>query len=187
MSEPHPYRPSGESGRSGRSGRDPGSKRADRAQLEAQPVSLRRIARLFAPYRGRLLLVVALIVVSSVIGLAQPFLVKHVIDTALPERDTTLLVLSVAAMVLVAIASAALGVAQTLISTEVGQRVMHRLRTDLFGHLQRQSRVRHPAPSWTPDRTALTSGRPKPLTRASYRCSSLPCASGSRVRCSSWA
>ena len=136
MSEPHPYKPSGESGRSGR---DPGSKRADRAQLEAKPVSLRRIARLFAPYRGRLLLVVALIVVSSVIGLAQPFLVKHVIDTALPERDTTLLVLSVAAMVLVAIASAALGVAQTLISTEVGQRVMHRLRTDLFGHLQRQS------------------------------------------------
>ena len=139
MSDPHPYKSSGEPGRSGRSSRDPSTKRADRAQLEARPVSLRRIARLFAPYRGRLLLVVALIVVSSVIGLAQPFLVKHVIDTALPEGDTTLLVLSVAAMVLVAIASAALGVAQTLISTEVGQRVMHRLRTDLFGHLQRQS------------------------------------------------
>ncbi|MFD7074893.1 ABC transporter ATP-binding protein [Nocardioides sp. NPDC059952] len=136
MSDPHPYK---SSEGPGRSGRDPQNKRADRAQLEAKPVSLRRIARLFAPYRGRLLLVVALIVVSSVIGLAQPFLVKHVIDTALPERDTTLLLLCVAAMVLVAIASAALGVAQTLISTEVGQRVMHRLRTDLFGHLQRQS------------------------------------------------
>ena len=136
MSDPHPHKPSGESGRDGR---DPHNKRADRAQLEAKPVSLRRIARLFAPYRGRLLLVVALIMVSSVIGLAQPFLVKHVIDTALPEGDTRLLMLSVAAMVLVAIASAALGVAQTLISTEIGQRVMHRLRTDLFGHLQRQS------------------------------------------------
>ncbi|MEU6137069.1 ABC transporter ATP-binding protein [Nocardioides sp. NPDC047086] len=136
MSDPHPYKSSGEPGRSSR---DPRNKRADRAQLEAKPVSLRRIARLFAPYRGRLLLVVALIVVSSVIGLAQPFLVKHVIDTALPEGDTSLLMLCVAAMVLVAIASAALGVAQTLISTEVGQRVMHRLRTDLFGHLQRQS------------------------------------------------
>ncbi|MGY0389707.1 ABC transporter ATP-binding protein [Nocardioides sp. WG-D5] len=136
MSDPHPNKSSRESGRDGR---DPQNKRADRAQLEAKPVSLRRIARLFAPYRGRLLLVVALIVVSSVIGLAQPFLVKHVIDTALPEGDTRLLMLSVAAMVLVAIASAALGVAQTLISTEIGQRVMHRLRTDLFGHLQRQS------------------------------------------------
>ena len=139
MSDPHPYKSSGEPGRSSRSSRDPRTKRADRAQLEARPVSLRRIARLFAPYRGRLLLVVALIVVSSVIGLAQPFLVKHVIDTALPQGDTTLLMLCVAAMVLVAIASAAIGVAQTLISTEVGQRVMHRLRTDLFGHLQRQS------------------------------------------------
>ncbi|SDC98040.1 ATP-binding cassette, subfamily B [Nocardioides lianchengensis] len=117
----------------------PDSRRADRRQLAESPVSLRRIARLFAPYRRRLAVVVALIVVSSLVGLAQPFLVRHVIDEALPRQDVRLLLLLVTGMVGVAVATAALGVAQTWLSTTVGQQVMHRLRSDLFGHLQRQS------------------------------------------------
>ena len=122
--------------RRSRSGRpDP----ADRRQLADSPVSLRRIARLFTPHRATLSVVVALIVLSSAVGLAQPFLVRHVIDEALPRQDVRLLLLLVAAMVGVAVVSAAIGVVQTWLSTSVGQRVMHRLRSDLFGHLQRQS------------------------------------------------
>ena len=120
-------------------GPDPESKAADRAQLTDAPVSLRRIGRLFAPHRARLLLVVALIVVSSVVALAQPFLVKHVIDVAIPEQDVSLLVTCVALMVGIAVTTSAIGVVQSWQSTMVGQRVMHRLRSDLFGHLQRQS------------------------------------------------
>lgn len=119
--------------------RTPDSQKADRAQLADAPVSLRRIGRLFTAYRARLTLVVGLIIVSSVVGLAQPFLVKGIIDTALPDQDVRLLVFSVLAMVGIAIASASIGVVQTWQSTTVGQRVMHRLRSDLFGHLQRQS------------------------------------------------
>ncbi|MCY7395605.1 MAG: ABC transporter ATP-binding protein/permease [Nocardioides sp.] len=103
------------------------------------PVSLRRIGALFRPYRHRLSLVVALIVASSVVGLAQPFLVRHIIDVALPRQDVRLLLLLVGGMVGVAVATAGIGVVQTLLSTTVGQRVMHRLRSDLFAHLQRQS------------------------------------------------
>ncbi|WP_210652175.1 ABC transporter ATP-binding protein [Nocardioides sp. SYSU D00065] len=112
---------------------------ADLRQLADSPVSLRRVARLFAPHRGALAVVVALIVVSSTVSLAQPFLVRHVIDEALPRQDVGLLVLCVAAMLGVAIATAVIGVVQTWLSTAVGQRVMHRLRSDLFAHLQRQS------------------------------------------------
>jgi ATP-binding cassette subfamily B protein len=123
----------------GRGGRSPDSRRADQRQLADAPVSLRRIGRLFAPHRPRLALVVALIVASSLIGLAQPFLVKRVIDDALPQQDVRLLLTCVLLMVGVAVASSAIGVVQTWQSTTVGQRVMHRLRSDLFGHLQRQS------------------------------------------------
>ena len=120
----------------GRSGRpDP----ADQKQLADSPVSLARIARLFAPYRGRLGVIVALIVASSVIGLAQPFLVRNLIDEALPQQDVTLLLALVGGMIAVAVVGAVLGVLQTWLSTAVGQQVMHRLRTDLFAHLQRQS------------------------------------------------
>lgn len=125
--------------RAQRARRGPDARSSDKRQLEAAPVSLRRIGRLFGAHRVTLAVVVALIVASSVIGLAQPFLVRHVIDVALPRRDVALLVWSVAGMVGIAVATAALGLLQTLLSTRVGQQVMHRLRSDLFGHLQRQS------------------------------------------------
>jgi ATP-binding cassette, subfamily B, bacterial len=112
---------------------------ADKRQLADSPVSLRRIARLFAPHRSRLAMIMALIVASSLVGLAQPFLVRHVIDEALPRQDVGLLITLVGAMVGVAALSAVIGVVQTWMSTAVGQQVMHRLRTDLFAHLQRQS------------------------------------------------
>ncbi|MDL5155780.1 ABC transporter ATP-binding protein [Actinomycetospora termitidis] len=110
-----------------------------RDREQAKQVSLRRIARLFAPHRYSLAVVIAVIVVSSIVGLASPFLLREVIDVALPQRDVRLLVWLVVGMVAVAAVTAALGVVQTWISTAVGQRVMHRLRTDVFAHLQRLS------------------------------------------------
>ncbi len=110
---------------------------AEKAQ--ARDVSLARIGRLFTPYRRSLAVVVAIIATSSVVALASPFLLRAVIDTALPQQDVALLAWLTAAMVAVAAVTAVLGVVQTWISTKIGQRVMHRLRTEVFAHLQRQS------------------------------------------------
>ncbi|MGO4204509.1 ABC transporter ATP-binding protein [Rhodococcus sp. TAF43] len=112
---------------------------ADRAQLEDSPVSLRRIGSLFAPYRWQIAVVMALIVVSSTISLANPFLVREVIDRAIPEQNVSLLVWAVLGMLAITVAGSVLGVIQTWISTTVGQRIMHNLRTRVFTHLQRQS------------------------------------------------
>jgi ATP-binding cassette subfamily B protein len=102
-------------------------------------VSLHRIGRLFTPYRWQLAIVTVIIVASSVVGLASPFLLRAVIDTALPTKNVRLLVLLVAGMVAVAAITSAFGVIQTWISTKVGQQVMHGLRTSVFAHLQQQS------------------------------------------------
>ncbi|MCQ9165271.1 ABC transporter ATP-binding protein [Arthrobacter sp. STN4] len=112
---------------------------ADQAQLARHPVSARRIAALFAPHKGTIAAVVLLISASSVIGLAQPFLVRGIIDTALPERNITLLAWLAGAMIAVAAATAAIGVVQTWMATGMGQMIMHALRVRLFTHLQRQS------------------------------------------------
>ena len=110
---------------------------AEKAQ--AREVSLRRIGRLFRPYRWQLAIVTAIIAASSLVALASPFLLRAVIDTALPERNLRLLAWLVAGMVAVAAVTSAFGVIQTWISTKVGQHVMHELRTSVFTHLQRQS------------------------------------------------
>ncbi|MGZ6581063.1 MAG: ABC transporter ATP-binding protein [Gaiellaceae bacterium] len=110
---------------------------AEKAQ--ARDVSLRRIGRLFLPYRWPLAIVTAIIVASSLVGLASPFLLRAVIDTALPAKNLPLLAWLVIGMVAVATITSAFGVVQTWISTRVGQHVMHELRTSVFAHLQRQS------------------------------------------------
>ena len=110
---------------------------AEKAQ--AHEVSLRRIGRLFRPYRWQLAIVTAIIAASSLVGVASPFLLRAVIDIALPDRNVRLLAALVSAMVAVAAISSAFGVIQTWISTRVGQNVMHELRTSVFTHLQRQS------------------------------------------------
>jgi ATP-binding cassette subfamily B protein len=110
---------------------------AEKAQ--AREVSLRRIGRLFTPYRWQIAIVTAIIVASSLVGLVSPFLLRAVIDKALPERNVHLLAWLVIGMVAVAALTSAFGVVQTWISTKVGQQIMHGLRTGVFAHLQRQS------------------------------------------------
>src|SRR6266480_4328460 len=104
-----------------------------------QPTDLRRIARLFGPYRGRLSAVLALMLLSAGLGMVSPFLLRQVLDTAIPQRDTSLLTWLVLGMIGVSVATGALGVAQTWMSNLVGQRVMHDLRSAVYSHLQRLS------------------------------------------------
>jgi ATP-binding cassette subfamily B protein len=99
----------------------------------------RRIVRLFRPHRGSLALAVAIIVVASGVEMAAPFLLRAIIDTALPQRRLKLLYELSAGLVTVAALTAGLGVVQNWLSTTVGLRIMHRLRTDVYAHLQRQS------------------------------------------------
>ena len=101
--------------------------------------NFRRIVRLFRPYRVRLGAVLALILVSSALGVVPAFLLESVFNDALPQGDLTLLNWLVGGMVAIAVGTGALGVVQTLLSNQVGQRVMHDLRTDVYRHLQRLS------------------------------------------------
>ncbi|SUD48812.1 Putative multidrug export ATP-binding/permease protein SAV1866 [Nocardia otitidiscaviarum] len=97
---------------------------------------LRRIIRLFRPYRARLALVGALVGLSSLVGLASPFMLRAVLDDALPHGRTELLALLALGMIAVAALTSVFGVWQTYLSTTVGQRVMHDLRTAVYARLQ---------------------------------------------------
>ncbi|WP_405523114.1 ABC transporter ATP-binding protein/permease [Streptomyces canus] len=104
-----------------------------------QPRQVRRILRLFKPYRAKLAVVGLLVGASSLVTVATPFLLKETLDVAIPEGRTGLLSLLALGMILSAVLTGIFGVLQTLISTTVGQRVMHDLRTAVYGRLQRMS------------------------------------------------
>jgi ATP-binding cassette, subfamily B, bacterial len=100
--------------------------------------NLHRIARLFRDYRGRLSAVLALILVSAALGVVPAFLLRGVLQ-AITANDTTKLSVFAGGMIAIAVVTGVLGVWQTLLSNQVGQRVMHDLRTAVFRHLQRLS------------------------------------------------
>ena len=100
--------------------------------------NLRRIGPLFSPYKLRLGGVLLLIVFSAGLGVIPAFLLKRVLE-AIGRNDTTALSYSAGGMIAIAVATGALGVIQTLLSNQVGQRVMHDLRASVFRHLQRLS------------------------------------------------
>src|SRR5213596_2653113 len=100
--------------------------------------NLRRIGPLFTPYKLRLSGVLLLIVMSAGLGVVPAFLLKHVLE-AIGRNDTTALSYNAGGMIAIAVATGALGVIQTLLSNQVGQRVMHDLRAAVFRHLQRLS------------------------------------------------
>ncbi|MFI8341123.1 ABC transporter ATP-binding protein [Streptomyces sp. NPDC085639] len=102
-----------------------------------QPRELRRIVGLFRPYRGRLALVGLLVGASSLVGVASPFMLREILDVAIPQGRTGLLSLLALGMILTAVVTSVFGVLQTFISTTVGQRVMHDLRTAVYAQLQR--------------------------------------------------
>ncbi len=101
------------------------------------PHQLRRIVRLFRPYRACLALVAALVGLSSLVALASPFMLRGILDDALPHGRTGLLTALAAGMVAVAALTSIFGVLQTYISTAVGQEVMHDLRSAVYAQLQR--------------------------------------------------
>ncbi|MGI5400553.1 ABC transporter ATP-binding protein [Streptomyces sp. CA-135486] len=104
---------------------------------EQPPAQVRRILRLFRPYRGRLAVVGLLVGAASLVSVASPFLLREILDTAIPQGRTGLLSLLALGMILTAVMTSVFGVLQTLISTTVGQRVMHDLRTAVYAQLQR--------------------------------------------------
>jgi ATP-binding cassette subfamily B protein len=104
-----------------------------------EPVPLRRIAGLFHAHRAALAALFALIVVQAGLGVVSPFLLREILDDALPHRNTLLISLLAAGMIVCAVGSGSLGVATTGLSNTIGQRVMNELRVSVYGHLQRMS------------------------------------------------
>ena len=99
----------------------------------------RRVIPLFRPYRGRVALVVGLIVLTSTIGIVNPLLIQAVFNKALfvpGGPNLHLLYILVAIMAVVPIVNGAIGILQTYETTKVGQQVMLDLRDRLYSHLE---------------------------------------------------
>lgn len=124
---------------SGRSGARRSLRRPRAGRPVAPPSTLRRAAGLFRPHRGRVAAILVLVVLTSGASLAPPFILRAVLDDALPRGRTGLLSLLALAMLGTAGAVTVVSVIQSYLSVTVGQQIMHELRTRVYAGLQRMS------------------------------------------------
>ncbi|MHB8073092.1 ABC transporter ATP-binding protein [Desulfosporosinus fructosivorans] len=100
---------------------------------------LTRILSYFIPYWTRMLLVIGCIIVSSILGLVPPILIKNIIDKALPQEDLKLLSLFIFVSIGITIVLGLLQVAQSYLSVWISKHIMVTMKNQMYSHLQRMS------------------------------------------------
>jgi ATP-binding cassette, subfamily B, multidrug efflux pump len=100
---------------------------------------MRRLLQYLQPYRWRVVIAIAVLLLSAAVELVVPWVTGMAIDRAIPARDVGLLWQLAAIFAAAMVVSFVLEASQTLLTTVLGQRVMYDLRQQIFGHLQRLS------------------------------------------------
>ncbi|AGW42375.1 ABC transporter NBP/MSD fusion protein [Leifsonia xyli subsp. cynodontis DSM 46306] len=122
------------------SGGDAEAQKALNATAPRIPHLFRRIMALFAPHRAAIVLMMALVLIGAALSVIPPLLTQRAFDDGLFPKagkpDLPTLIEIVALMIVVFVSSALLGVAQTYLTSAVGNRVMGALQVRLFSHLQ---------------------------------------------------
>ncbi|MEV7967996.1 ABC transporter ATP-binding protein [Sphaerisporangium sp. NPDC088356] len=101
------------------------------------PGTVPRIARYAKPYRWQISAFLALVVLDATIVIANPLLLKSIIDQGIiPRRTDVVMTLSLVIAGL-ALVDAGLGLAQRWFSSRIGEGLIYDLRTEVFDHVQR--------------------------------------------------
>ncbi len=114
------------------------ARRRDGAEgaVRVDPAALRRLLGLAAPYRWLLIGGGIFLLISSLLGLVLPWLVRGIIDGALTNGDDALLRRTILALLATFVVQAVVGIAQGYLLSFAGERLVADLRRRLYAHLQ---------------------------------------------------
>ena len=103
-----------------------------------KPGTVRRIASYARPYRVPLVLFLVVTGIDAAIVVANPLLFRAIIDQGILPKKTAVVMALAGAVAVLALADAALGLAQRWYSARIGEGLIYDLRNEVFQHVQRQ-------------------------------------------------
>lgn len=117
------------------------SLRTDRsaAQQKLASGTLRRVIGYASPHRSLIALFLVFTVVDAGLVVVSPLLVQRIVDDGILAGDAELVTVLAIAMAAVAVFDALLSVLTGYLSSRIGEGLIYDLRTEVFGHVQRQS------------------------------------------------
>jgi len=98
---------------------------------------VRRVFGYIRPYRFALTVFIVTVVLASAATAVSPLLLKALLDTAIPDKNRSLVLTVSLAAVGLALANAGLSLVQRFYSARIGEGLIFDLRTALFDHVQR--------------------------------------------------
>ena len=115
--------------------------RTDRSAVDNRVDSgtVRRVLRFAVPHRALILAFLLLTIIDAGLVVVTPLLVLRVVDVAIPQGDTTLVLLLALGMAGPAVLDSLLAVAAGYLSSRIGEGLIYDLRVKVFAHVQRQS------------------------------------------------
>lgn len=115
--------------------------RADRTVLQRglPKGTLKRVVSYAGPHRALIAAFLVFTVFDAAIVVVTPLLTQRLIDDGVLQKDLSVVVWVAAAMALVAVIDMGFGIVSGWLSTRIGEGLIFDLRTQVFGHVQRQS------------------------------------------------
>ena len=101
--------------------------------------TVRRVAGFAVPHKALIAGFLVFVVLDAGLVVANPLLVKHILDDGILGGNAGLVLWLALAMALVSVLDAILGVASGYLSSRIGESLIFDLRTKVFGHVQRMS------------------------------------------------
>ena len=102
------------------------------------PGTARRVLSYAAPYRGRIAVFLALVVIDAVLVIATPLLLKQIVDQGVAQHDKQRVITLAVLVAVIGLLDAALSVAQRWLSAGLGEGLIYDLRRQVFSHVLRQ-------------------------------------------------
>ena len=98
---------------------------------------IRRVLGLARPYRALLIGFLVSVIAAAAVAVLPPLLFRALLDDAVPNKDTALVLFLAFGAVGLAIAGAGLSLLQRWYSARIGEGLIFDLRVSLFDHVQR--------------------------------------------------
>ncbi|MDB5255709.1 MAG: rsaD [Chitinophagaceae bacterium] len=96
-----------------------------------------KLARYIKPYRGFFILEIILTILVALLATIKPFIIQHIIDNEIANKDLPGLYLMIGSLLAVLVAHVIVSYANTYLADWLGQSIIRDIRIKLYGHIMR--------------------------------------------------
>lgn len=98
-----------------------------------------RILKYFIPYTKQMIVAVLAILISAILGVIPPILIKNIVDIALPQKSLKLLVIFIVTSISITVISGLVQVGQTYLNTWIAKHIIFNMKNQMYDHLEHMS------------------------------------------------